>query len=70
MLASLPGDLRQAASRAQQLIHVDEPRWFSDQDDSAFVAELASAAADRLRVQAEYRRDVPRHSRWSRSGSC
>ena len=58
VLASLPGDLRQAASRAQQLIHVDEPRWFSDQDDSAFVAELASAAADRLRVQADYRRDV------------
>ncbi|HVG68707.1 MAG TPA: WYL domain-containing protein [Gaiellales bacterium] len=58
VLASLPGDLRQAASRAQQLIHVDEPRWFSDRDDPAFVAELASAAADRLRVQAEYRRDV------------
>ena len=59
VLASLPGELRRAASRAQELIHVDEPRWFSDQDDSAFVAELASAAADRLRVQAEYRRDVP-----------
>jgi predicted DNA-binding transcriptional regulator YafY len=58
VLASLPGDLRQAASQAQQLIHVDEPRWFSEQDDSAFVAELASAAADRLRVHAEYRRDV------------
>jgi len=59
LLASLPGDLRQAASRAQELVHVDEPRWFSDGDDSTFVAELASAAADRVRVEAGYREQEP-----------
>ena len=43
VVASLPG--RHAAgphAEAQQLIHVDEPRWFADRDDSPFVAELAS----------------------------
>jgi len=59
LLASLPGDLRHAASRAQELIHVDEPRWFSDGDDSTFVGELASAAADCVRVEAVYREEGP-----------
>ena len=60
VLASLPAGMREAAVQAQQLIHVDEPRWFADRDDSPFVAELAAAAAERRRVDAVYeRRDAP-----------
>src|SRR3989442_2311208 len=56
VLASLPADLRQAASHAQALFHVDEPRWFSRSDDSPFLVELASAASEQRRVVVEYRR--------------
>ena len=56
LLASLPSDLRQAASQAQALFHVDEPRWFSRSDDSPFLVELANAASEQRRVVVEYRR--------------
>jgi predicted DNA-binding transcriptional regulator YafY len=56
LLASLPAELRQAASQAQALFHVDEPRWFSRADESPFLAELASAASEQRRVAIEYRR--------------
>jgi predicted DNA-binding transcriptional regulator YafY len=56
LLASLPTELRRAASQAQALSHVDEPRWFSRADASPFLAELASAASDRRRVLVEHRR--------------
>jgi predicted DNA-binding transcriptional regulator YafY len=56
LLVSLPADLRQAASQAQALFHVDEPRWFSRADESPFMAELASAAAEQRRVAVQYRR--------------
>lgn len=56
VVASLPADMRQAATEAQRLIHVDEPRWFARRDDSPFVAELAGAAADLRRVRVVYER--------------
>lgn len=56
LLASLPAELRQAASQAQALFHVDEPRWFSRADESPFLAELASAASEQRRVAIEYHR--------------
>jgi predicted DNA-binding transcriptional regulator YafY len=56
VLASLPSELRRAAARMQQLVHVDEPRWFKPRDEPPFLAELAAAVSEQVRVRIGYRR--------------
>ena len=56
VIASLPADLREAAARAEELFHVDEPRWFSRADETPLLTTLVTAATERRRVAVEYRR--------------
>jgi predicted DNA-binding transcriptional regulator YafY len=56
VLASLPGDLREAAASADALFHVDEPRWFAGTDDTPCLPALVAGATERRRVAIGYRR--------------
>jgi predicted DNA-binding transcriptional regulator YafY len=55
LIGSLSADLRERASRAAQLIHLDEPPWFRTSDEPPFLRQVAAAAAERRSLVLDYR---------------
>jgi predicted DNA-binding transcriptional regulator YafY len=55
LIGSLSADLRGRASRAAELILVDEPPWFHTSDEPPHLRHVAAAAAERRRLVFDYR---------------
>jgi predicted DNA-binding transcriptional regulator YafY len=55
LLASLPGELQERASRASQLFHVDTRGWFREEDRVPTLSVLAGALWRGRRVDIRYR---------------
>jgi predicted DNA-binding transcriptional regulator YafY len=56
VLAALPAELRDRATRVQERFHVDAPGWYRDPDDAPCLTTLAQALWDDRRVLMRYRR--------------
>src|SRR5918997_3671845 len=56
VLAALPPELRNRASRITERFHIDAPGWFQSPDVVPFLSDLASAVWDARRIRLTYRR--------------
>src|SRR5438067_8946767 len=55
LLAALPSELQERATRAQRLFHLDARGWFRAEDSVPHLPELASAVWRGCRVRIRYR---------------
>jgi len=55
LIGSLSGDARERVGWTAEVIHVDEPPWFHGSDEPRFLHEIALAAAERRRIEVDYR---------------
>jgi predicted DNA-binding transcriptional regulator YafY len=56
LLAALPPDLRERASRIRDRVHLDAPGWLRETETPPFLAEIADAVWAEHRVQIRYER--------------
>jgi predicted DNA-binding transcriptional regulator YafY len=54
--AALPPELRDRAARVGERFHLDAPGWFRDADETPFLAPVAEAVWEGIRVRMRYRR--------------
>lgn len=55
LLAALPGELREHASMAGELFHIDAPGWFRGEERTPYLATIADALWERQRLDTRYR---------------
>jgi predicted DNA-binding transcriptional regulator YafY len=55
LIGSLSTGSRERIGWTAEVIHVDEPPWFRSSDEPRLLQELALAAADRRRIEVDYR---------------
>lgn len=53
--ATLPAPLREQARQVAQRFHLDAPRWFRPDEDTAHLADLAHAVWEETRLRVRYR---------------
>ncbi|TDD45142.1 YafY family transcriptional regulator [Nonomuraea terrae] len=56
LMAALPVELRDRASRIRERFHLDAPTWYRDQDPLTFLPAVADAVWNERRIQVRYRR--------------